>query len=110
MPRDFNDSTSTCASCIYFSPDAPDGGPPDGHCNWLSLPAYVYKNGREFNTLMRADAGKDCWLHTKRETISLDAAALLKRVAARPINVCRVCGHEHNMAPCPGFQSGKSGE
>lgn len=67
MTRAFDDKTSTCGSCVYFSPDSPDCGPPDGHCGWLSLPAYAYKTVKEFNTYMRADAGKDCWLHTKRD-------------------------------------------
>ena len=68
MTRAFNDTTSTCATCIYFAPDSPDGGPPDGHCNWLTLPAYAYKNVTEFNTYMRAADGKNCWLHSKRHT------------------------------------------
>lgn len=81
MTRAFDDMVSTCGSCIYFSADSPDGGPPDGHCNWLSLPAYVYKNVKQFNTLMRADDGKECWLHTKRDTIPPKSEKLLKLVA-----------------------------
>ena len=104
MPRDYTDTTSTCGSCMYFSADTPDGGPADGHCGWMSLPAYVYKNVKEFNTLMRADAGKDCWLHTKRPIGPLspiDPIRLLKAVASKSRNVCKLCGHEHNMMPCP---------
>lgn len=102
MTRAFDDKTSTCGSCIYFEADAPDGGPPDGHCNWLSLPAYVYKNVREFNTHMRADAGKDCWLHMKRgvKLDPIDPDRLMQRMAQLPSNVCRVCGNSHNMMPC----------
>lgn len=72
MTRAFNDSTSTCATCVYFSPDAPDNGPPDGHCHWLSLPAYIRRQrpGISFSTYMRADEGKDCWLHTATKPAS----------------------------------------
>ena len=108
MTRAYDDATSTCGTCLYFSPDAPDGGEPDGHCNWLSLPAYVYKNRAEFNTLMLASDGKNCWLHTKRETpLKLNPLKLLKRVASHPEGRCRVCGGDHNCAPCPSLPQGE---
>ena len=30
MTRAFDDKTSTCATCMYFAPSDPDGGPADG--------------------------------------------------------------------------------
>lgn len=68
MTRAIDDKTSTCGTCSYFAADAPDCGVPDGHCQWLSLPAYIQRQhpGITFTTYMYATDGKDCWLHTKR--------------------------------------------
>lgn len=32
---------------------------------------------------------------------SIDAASIARRVAGHDTNACRLCGHDHNMQPCP---------
>jgi hypothetical protein len=31
----------------------------------------------------------------------IDASSIARRIAARDVNACRLCGHDHNMPPCP---------
>jgi hypothetical protein len=43
MTRASDDKTSTCETCNYFALSAPDGGRPDGYCQWVSIPAWAQR-------------------------------------------------------------------
>lgn len=73
MTRAYDDKTSTCGSCSYWSHDkGADGLHPTrlGYCGWWSVPAWVDKHIKkrtDEHTKMREDEGLACWQHTKRD-------------------------------------------
>jgi hypothetical protein len=94
MARNFNDTTSTCGSCTYWShiPEA-DGihATRLGYCQWHTLPAWAYKPYKKLPISddmrkMREDGGNDpgnpCWCHTKREA-RVGGETLLREVSLR---------------------------
>lgn len=70
MTRALDDKTSTCESCAYWGDPRDDGAPTlIGDCGWQSLPAWTRRYiPINVPTTMRADSGRDCWQHTKRES------------------------------------------
>lgn len=117
MTRAIDDTTSTCRSCMYWDGNNASTGLPkgSGYCGYISVPAWVGKHltHRDDHRVMLETDGLDCWQHAKRDPKPLGregAERLLRSVARRSANVCRLCGHEHNMMPCPPPDSAENGK